>query len=512
MKLGFLFGAGAEVAYGLPSGGQFALDIFKFDTTELKANFKEMRSSVCDTTTYATEWLPDDYLSKNIGVFGSSVFQNIIKDTVEHKRDRIVSELNNLDTVAKSVVAEYKNKNVCDIDDLIKRILQQDVSNVHMGGRIGFTKEFERGNKLFNSCYFSALLLLYKKKDFLSPLQKLKLGKTIVSIIQLQVGALGEELARKINDGLFSKKDDDIDVLDSIGEIIQLNYSGVGVVGLEYLLEPDEDADTDAEIVVSFGKKVIERIYASVLDYKTLIDSNWHYLYSPRSDWAKFCKMCIFLMTVRKCIYADQKSINKEYSYYDDLKDGIEADKLKGVVATTNYNEIIDFKLGVRVSHLNGSTNSWYDPYANKIFSCQSDTPWMEKCGNDEFHIVVPLLFTQSGTKPMTSIEMAHRYVDIYEERKKCDRIVVVGYGFGVDDEHINGILRTLIDDDNKQLVIVERNKNVSEEDIRKVKARCLKVRNVKNIRVVQVSPDTRKVVNKDDKWLDVVGQKELFE
>ena len=63
-----------------------------------------------------------------------------------------------------------------------------------------------------------------------------------------------------------------------------------------------------------------------------------------------------------------------------------------------------------------------------------------------------------------------------------------------------------------KQLVIVERNKNVSEEDIRKVKARCLKVRNVKNIRVVQVSPDTRKVVNKDDKWLDVVGQKELFE
>ena len=63
-----------------------------------------------------------------------------------------------------------------------------------------------------------------------------------------------------------------------------------------------------------------------------------------------------------------------------------------------------------------------------------------------------------------------------------------------------------------KQLVIVERNKSVSEEDIRKVKARCLKVRNVKNIRVVQVSPDTRKVVNKDDKWLDVVGQKELFE
>ncbi len=28
-KLGFFFGAGAEVGYGLPSGGRFALDIFR---------------------------------------------------------------------------------------------------------------------------------------------------------------------------------------------------------------------------------------------------------------------------------------------------------------------------------------------------------------------------------------------------------------------------------------------------------------------------------------------------
>jgi hypothetical protein len=28
-KLGFLFGAGAEICYGLPTGGKFALDIFR---------------------------------------------------------------------------------------------------------------------------------------------------------------------------------------------------------------------------------------------------------------------------------------------------------------------------------------------------------------------------------------------------------------------------------------------------------------------------------------------------
>lgn len=29
MKVGFFFGAGAEISYGMPSGGKFALNIFK---------------------------------------------------------------------------------------------------------------------------------------------------------------------------------------------------------------------------------------------------------------------------------------------------------------------------------------------------------------------------------------------------------------------------------------------------------------------------------------------------
>ena len=36
MKLGFLFGAGAEVGYGLPLGGKFDLDIFQYDTSKSK--------------------------------------------------------------------------------------------------------------------------------------------------------------------------------------------------------------------------------------------------------------------------------------------------------------------------------------------------------------------------------------------------------------------------------------------------------------------------------------------
>lgn len=40
MKYSVLFGTGAEIGYGLPSGGKFALDIFRYDVSKNKKNFK----------------------------------------------------------------------------------------------------------------------------------------------------------------------------------------------------------------------------------------------------------------------------------------------------------------------------------------------------------------------------------------------------------------------------------------------------------------------------------------
>ena len=52
-KVGFLFGAGAEICYGLPTGGKFALDIFRQDVSISKKEFIEMRDSIDGTTAYA---------------------------------------------------------------------------------------------------------------------------------------------------------------------------------------------------------------------------------------------------------------------------------------------------------------------------------------------------------------------------------------------------------------------------------------------------------------------------
>lgn len=498
MKYGFLFGAGAEVGYGLPSGGKFALDIFRHDVTESKKAFKEMRDNVDYTTRYASYWLPDGFRDKNISSFGKTVFQNIIKDTVEHNRENIIKRINNFDEVAKNEASAMKRDNI-DIDALLEKLIGRELDNVHMGQTISFIDEFKQGNDLFDSSYFSALLMVYKNKTIITGEQRIEFGKILLSIIQLHVGALSESLSRRINDGLFAKKDDEIDIFDDIGEIIQLNYSSSGLSGMEYLLDQREaDISTDAGKCLRFAQKIIEAIYAVVLDYKTLIDANWHYLYSPSTDWAKFCKICIFLLNVRDYITKIAAGAKPEdkYGYYHVLKESIDEKKFEvSAVATTNYNRFISDILRTDIAFLNGSTEIWYDPYLNRI-GTNSELTTSEK------HILVPLMFTQSGTKPMTSIEMSMKYVDTYTQWKNSDRVIIVGFGFGTDDEHINGILRTLIDVDNKEITVVTLEKHQSDAAIAKDIARKLKVTNVSNISIIQVDANGENIQDKKI-WTD---------
>ena len=93
MKIGFLFGAGAEIGYGLPSGGKFALEIFRQDTTKSKEVFKKQRDKIDGSTYYAGNWLPTDYKTKSVSSYGKTVFEAIIKDTIEHNRDNIIKKM-----------------------------------------------------------------------------------------------------------------------------------------------------------------------------------------------------------------------------------------------------------------------------------------------------------------------------------------------------------------------------------------------------------------------------------
>lgn len=479
MKYGFLFGTGAEYAYKLPSGGLFALDIFREDTTESKNDFKKMRENVAKTTSYAADWLPENYWNKNISVFGKSVFQNIIKSTVEHRRSQIVHKVNGFNNDAKLAVNKLRADENLDVNKAFEELLENKVTSVNLSQAIAYNDAFKNGNELFKSNYFSALLLVYRDKKDESD-RKL-LGQMILSIMQLQIGALSEELARSINDNLFKMKDENIDLFEDFGELIKLNYNAAGVSGLDFLLEyPRFEAKTSYGVVLRFAQFLLEDIYSSVLDYKAVIDTYWHYIYNPSSDWAKFCKMAIFLLTVRRYIakIGDRADKGNPNGYYNMLQKSLDNGRYElSAIATTNYNKIIQDVLGDRypVTFLNGSVDLWYDPYLNKIGS-------KTELDNSEHHIIVPLIFTQSGTKPMTAISMSEKYVDLYRKWKTSDAIVAAGFSFGTDDEHINGILRTLVNDDGKKLIVVTV--QTSDNSNCEVVARKLKISDLEKIEI----------------------------
>lgn len=57
-KVALFFGAGAEIGYGLPSGGKFALDIFRMDLKDDKKQLREIRGKINNRSSYAKNWLP----------------------------------------------------------------------------------------------------------------------------------------------------------------------------------------------------------------------------------------------------------------------------------------------------------------------------------------------------------------------------------------------------------------------------------------------------------------------
>lgn len=488
MKVGFMFGAGAEVGYGLPTGGDFALNIFRQDSSESKEAFRKQRAAIDPTSRYA-QWLPDDYMVKNVSMFRKKAYEDIIRSTVEQNRDSIVAQLNNMDALAAQVVADLVKQGI-QIEDDFLNVNEREVSNSFMNKTITFVTEFKDGNDIFKSNYFSALLLAYKALSKKGAKERNELGKVVTAILQLQIGALGEKLTKRINEGVFEKRDDDLDILEDLGDIIQLNYQSVGMSGLEYLLEIQKpDLNTESGRILLFAQKLIEKIYSCVLDYKTLIDSNWMYLYHPKNEWSKFCKIVIFLMNVQNYIKKIYEDCSEEKNgYYDDIAEAITSGRITvSALGTSNYTPLIQNILsGHAVTYLNGSTSLWYDPYLNRVGT-------EEEFANKEKHFLVPLMFTQSGTKPMISIDMSSKYVKYYEALMDADEICIIGFGFNADDEHINGLFRDLIDSKEKKLTIVTRNSGKSALVVKKELVTKLKVANESNISIILVDDDRKR-------------------
>ena len=505
-KISLFFGAGAECSYGLPSGGKFALDIFRMATVKDKETFKAQLSSVDSTSRYA-KWLPDDFMSKKLTAFTRGQYDSIVKGSLENKRHLILDYLKNFDNNVGYIIEKLESENI-EIDKVLESMLGTSVGEITYGKEIKLNKLFEEDfNSLFASDYFSALLKLIEVKELSSNFKKSITG-IVRAILELLIGSLGEELTHRLNDGIFEKSPESIDLFDDLGSIFTLDYKNTGMKGLELLIDYDDidikSMRTDEEIINYFGILILEDIYSKALDYQTLIDSNWRYIYNPKTDWGRFSKIIIFLYTVKRYISGmaedNRAKIDKGNGYYHDVLELKNSYNINSI-GTTNYNSFIEEVTGEDVYYLNGSVNDYYDPYLNKIVSLE-DNKYKK-------HVIVPFLFTQSGIKPLTSVKMSERYVDLFNKFKESDIICVSGFGFNSDDGHINGMFRELIEDWNKEIVILHFSDGqaFTEKAVKKYYQERLRLDNCNGIRIIPVDRNRNKIYS-ERMWYEFLEDK----
>lgn len=198
---------------------------------------------------------------------------------------------------------------------------------------------------------------------------------------------------------------------------------------------------------------MLESAVEQFIDYRTMMDELLPALWRPKDNWRKFTKIVQFLMATRRYV-ADKQAfcVDAADGYYHDVKRLLELGELRiSTIGTSNYSSFCRRVLGDvyagQVHHLNGSLEEYFDPYKGEIVG-EEDVPSIPR-------FVVPFMFTQSGIKPLTSVEVSRRYVDFYDQAVESDAVVLVGFGINKDDGHINGLLRHAVDKGRRRIVVV---------------------------------------------------------
>lgn len=513
MNLGLFFGAGAEISYGLPSGGKFAIELFRLDPSEEKQALREqLRTHVNKRSAYATRWLPDQFWDKNIHAFGKGEFTSLIESSIENKKDILLERLKDFDSLiaakfssvgfdAQSVAAAYRIQ--------FGRQLGSEVYSqvIRLNQLLG-----DHGD-LFASRYYSAILDVVREVPDASLLKRFA-----IAFLQLLVGSCGHDLISRLNSEIFSQTPDDLPIFDDVAGLFRVEMSKGGLDAIELLINErsvlgNGGTPSLTDMLTALARGALEALFDGILDYQALIDSHFRYLFSPRTEWAKFTKMVIFMRLARRYIISkmpEDQNLPKE-GYYHDLARAEKLGICIKAIGTANYNSLLE-KLGAELGfgtaktyHLNGGVSDFYNPYTNDVLSASAS----DVVPAEQVH--VPFILTQSGIKPLTSVNMSRRYVELFDHYSKCDAVVVVGFGFNCDDSHINGLIRKLIEEHQKPLFWVEVSERTDDQlktillDRLRLPEACRSLLNP-----VRVDRNTRQ--KGESLWLEYIGAMHMFD
>ena len=391
VKAAFLFGAGVEVDYGFPLGGELAVKLLSSD--EIDKNAKDMVAQMLGLNSIS-----------NKKYFSRIDLKKIEKSMINNRQEEIKNYFAGFNTRIQNIFSEYEideNKSI-------------SIENISFNMEI-FNSKSDSNNKIRDI------------KNF---------------FYQIIFGVFGTSWLKNNQKEFFKK----MKISDPYSEdLFSLNFNTISIFNsdTQKLLKEIKGLTKKNENKLEEEKflQLFKDLFEIAIDYQDLMQNMYSALLdSSEYKEKEFIKIALILFKLRELIKEcyDKRNLSAE-SYYLDLK----KDELlsEAVIATTNYTNLISEVTGKSVYFLNGNIDNAFIISDSEIkkFNNFDDIDKRKK------HI--PYIFTQTTLKPLFCVDMMEPFVQFSQEINKddCRILCVIGYAGNKDDVIVNSIIRKFL-------------------------------------------------------------------
>lgn len=137
-----------------------------------------------------------------------------------------------------------------------------------------------------------------------------------------------------------------------------------------------------------------------------------------------------------------------EESYYSIIQNLLSSKVSNAYYATTNYTTLIEnFFSSKNISFLNGKVTWFENPQTLQVYEYDGFDSTMLKIIDlfDKQNRIIkncfPFIMLPSGVKPIVAPIQIKQYHNFMKNLTKCNKLIVIGYNFNNDDNHINAII-----------------------------------------------------------------------
>lgn len=388
-KICVLFGAGAEVCYGLSDGGTFTVNTLLRKREEL---YEQLDKII--------------YKDKNIEKFADKYKKIFLfrKDSTSFKK------------IFKNTVRKYYSLGDVGDEDVCKKIIEL------------YDKEKENDQISANNTKTE------KEKD--------EIEKT--DNIKEKANKIIEFFYRYIIIDLDATTNDDNDNKNNIYTKLKDYFVYDGAVEQKFsnIINPKEkSSNTFWGLVNYFWSAYMEILIPIIINSPK---------YSENKEFEKNKYEFILnnLEKITEYIYDDKGDFIHKYSckkddeYYDIIHKSLEP----CYVITTNYTPFIEHYFKNNIAFLAGRLCEFEYPRKLCITDiCKNPLDWSE--------LFFPFMMTQAPIKPIIVPEQIKEYNKALEFLNECDVLIIIGYSMSEMDNHINAMIRNFITDKNKKMI-----------------------------------------------------------